>query len=57
MRTLVMAVRNAHAEDVESESVVIDTDSLGAVVLELDDGTRLALDEEELRAALKHRAA
>lgn len=56
MRTLLMATR-AEGAGVEAESVVVDTDTPGAVVLELDDGGRLELDERELRAALEHKMA
>jgi hypothetical protein len=37
--------------------VIVDTDTDGAVVLELDSGQRLQLNESELRAALERRAA
>jgi hypothetical protein len=53
-----MAVRGHIARmDRESEPVTVDTDTPGAVVLVLDDGERLELDESELRAALEPKAA
>lgn len=53
MKTFLMAVRG----DGEAEPVTVDTDVQGVIVLELDDGERLQLDEVELRAALEPRAA
>jgi hypothetical protein len=58
MRTPIMATRGSVLHrDEEAELVVVDTDTDGAVVIELDDGGRLELDEVELRAALERRAA
>ena len=37
---------------VEAEPVIVDTDQLDEVVLELDDGGRLVLDAQEIRAAV-----
>ena len=47
MRSLLMVHRGE-----ESEPVVIDTETAGLVVLELDDGDRLVIDARELDAAL-----
>ena len=51
-RTLLMALRSTN-ESVESEPVVINTDSPRVVVIELDDGGRLELNPVELRAAIQ----
>lgn len=56
MRTPLMATRG-DGQDVDAELVVVDTDTPGAIVIELDDGGRLELVETELRAALERRAA
>lgn len=55
-RTPLMANRG-EGRDVDAEMVIVDTDRPGAIVLELDGGERLELDEVELRAALEARAA
>jgi hypothetical protein len=53
-RRMVMAAQSHVLRQVspESEPVIVDTDTPGAVVLELASGERLELDETELRAAL-----
>jgi hypothetical protein len=38
----------------ESEPVVIDTETPGLVVMELDDGEQLVIDANDLRAALSN---
>jgi len=48
MRSLLMVHRGE-----ESEPVVINTETAGLVVLELDDGDRLAIDARELDGALR----
>lgn len=58
MRTPLMVNRASVLDTaiVESELVVVDTDSPNVVVLELDDGGRLELDRTELANALKQAA-
>lgn len=53
-RRLVMVLDSAEGD---AEGVIIDTDTEGAIVLELDTGQRLTLDETELRSALDRQAA
>jgi hypothetical protein len=53
-RTLLMVTRH-DGPDREAEPVVVDTDTSGVVVVELDDGLRLEFDEGELRAAIVSR--
>lgn len=56
MRTLLTAIRGDKRTEQDAEPIIVDTDTAGAVVLELNDGERLALDATELRAALNQAA-
>lgn len=48
-----MALRAGHpAHTPEAEPVVIDTDTQGRVVIELDDGEHIDIDAAELLAAI-----